>query len=188
MDIEVNKQKFIKLLSDNKILPIFASNDKEVSDNNAIALMLYFKILTTISTEDAKHYKFGKIPHIKLLRACSTVQDYDNNERLIHFGLKLSRELVEGFEAAGLLKLFYEPSYYYEFTDIGFLFYQELEECITNIDSDIIWVKTLLLSSSVLPVIRNDEYDYYTINESFVKIYLDFIYHRGEHVADLQTN
>jgi len=67
----------------------------------------------------------------------------------------------------------------YFITDIGIMFKNEIEECISiPRDKEIAWIKTLLLCPSIIET----TYSYWNISEKFIETYIDFIYYGGIHV------
>ncbi len=186
MDIVVNKQKFIKILESNKVAKAWKVNDPSFQEHCIIGLFVYLQFLETISPKDFSNKSFSKIPHIKLLRTCSNIKNYDMGEDNV-MGLKMAKEVFEDLAEQGFLiydqgeksEHSWQNNDSYFITDIGIMLRKEVEECISiPRDKEIAWIKTLLLHPSILDINNS----YWNISSKFIEIYLDFIYYGGTHV------
>lgn len=177
MEVDVDRFKF--LLSKD-IIYFLERHDPEFLSQNIFGIYLYLRVISEykpiIKTQNVY---LGKIPHIKLLRACSYIKN--DNGYGPRIGLKMAKEFVEYLienkylsETSNDLD---EPSCI-PLTDEGENILNEIKSCISLPENEeVIWLKTKLLENFL-------EYrdSYNTINEKFVKTYLDFVYYGGAHV------
>lgn len=182
--MEVDVDEFKSILT-RDMLYFWGRQDPEFSPYSVFALYLYLFILYQYKNDICKIYenihndqygKFGKIPHIKLLRSCSYKKA--ENGYGPEIGLKMAKETVEYFLANKYISEIEENSNYHILTKEGEVFFKEMKKCIhLTEDDDIIWIKTSLLEN-----IFDYSSSYIFINEKFITTYLDFVYSGGVHV------
>lgn len=199
-----NIKKAEKILQENNI-PI--DNKNFPSKKNSIyAIYIYFKLIYTFKDEILSLKYFNKIPNVKLLHDCSRYIEYDNMNisSRYNMGLIKSKKLIEKFldlefiidkpiipqehpyfkseSYKGLVLGKYSPpfgtTYSYNITELGILFYQELDQLINQEKINLSIIKSLLL----VPNAINTYNDRNKFDENFISILLDYIYHGGLHV------